>query len=340
MIVSVKVLSKLANLRKKYAGYDLVVIGANFFTEGGDWRSIYTYVRHQQTDKRKVTLIVLSGIRSWARFAMTVMFSPVILVNCIAALAYWPVLVACLLRSDIRVYLHATTYALNEFCTASRWKYGLLKRILRKNRILCVSRQAESLYARHYGAQNCKIVYECPGNTDRVRFDEDRINILMVGSINHRKGAELYSQVADLAERQAMRWRFHWVGAISTMNPIYLSRNVVWHGWRWSPGEFIQSCDVFFLSSIDDPFPLAFAEAMQDGKRCVAYEGTGAAEAIDGLPACSVFRSYEPESAFEAIQAALHPGDDCLHLISEKGTDLSSIRSFSRRMEEALRKGD
>jgi len=329
-------LNKIVALKNKYAALKLVVVGANFFTEGGDWRSIYVYVRHQQTNGDNVMLVVLGGLRSWAQFTMTVLFSPVVLVNCIAALSYWPVLMACLARGDIRVYLHATDYALSGFRCSSRLKYLVLKRILRRNPILCVSRKAALLYSEKYQAMNCHVVYECPGEIEQAQLDKSSANILMVGSVSKRKGAELFSRVADLAAQLSLPWKFHWVGAIAELEPLYRSENVVWHGWQWSPNHFIESCDAFFLSSVDDPFPLAFAEAMQSGKRCIAYRSTGAAEAIEGLAGCSVYGKYEPEDALMAIKAAFSASDECRPAIVAKGTELSGLANFMARMEQAL----
>jgi glycosyltransferase involved in cell wall biosynthesis len=149
------------------------------------------------------------------------------------------------------------------------------------------------------------VVYECPGDVEPLQLDQSKTHIVMVGSINERKGVELFSQVADLASVAHPDWQFHWIGSKATTSPLYQSPKVLWHGWQWNPRDIVRQCDVFFLSSIDDPCPLAALEALQLGKRCVAYRNTGTAELIEGLDGCAVFEDHQVSCAYVCIQAAL-----------------------------------
>jgi glycosyltransferase involved in cell wall biosynthesis len=177
---------------------------------------------------------------------------------------------------------------------------------MKRNPILCVSQQAEMLYKERFGSENTHVVYECPGvELSQILLDEAKTNIVMVGSINHRKGAELFSQVADRAGETHPDWQFHWIGALATMDFIYQSPNVTWHGWQWNPGPLVAQCDLFFLSSRDDPCPLSALEALAHGRRMVTFSGTGIAEIVDGTCGCQVFSDYDAESALASIEKAL-----------------------------------
>jgi glycosyltransferase involved in cell wall biosynthesis len=92
---------------------------------------------------------------------------------------------------------------------------------------------------------------------------------------------------------------------------------------------------VLFLSSIDDPQPLACLEALALGKRVVAYSGTGTAEIVENIPGCRVFSKYEAPSAIDAINSALHDQED-LVAIRSRLNEIAGIDSFAHRIDMAF----
>ena len=98
--------------------------------------------------------------------------------------------------------------------------------------------------------------------------------------------------------------------------------------------SFVSNCDVFFLSSEDDPFPLSCLEAMKLSKRVVVYKKSGISEVLSDLKGSGVFYDYTPESAIESLKYVL----DCK--IDEEMYDIFNDRfnlySFFGRFNRAV----
>jgi glycosyltransferase involved in cell wall biosynthesis len=307
-------------------------VGTTFFTEGGDWRSIYLYARKAEADGKRVVLVNPSGKRGLRQTLATWAFAPRVIVNSLNSLESLGVVAMCLARTDVRIYLHETEYALDSYRHSHPLRYRLLVKILSSNPILCVSKKAEHLYRERFGAKSTSVVYECPGDDASIKIESDLVHIVNVGSLNERKGVGLFSKVADLAKAKHPDWRFHWVGGVATMGELYRSPNVTWHGFMWHPNELVKQCRLFFLSSVDDPCPLSAIEALQAGVGCVAYEKTGTAELIDGFSGCAVFRDYTPQDALAALERAIATSSGSQAEVKRSAAN-ASFEAFSRAIE-------
>lgn len=121
-------------------------------------------------------------------------------------------------------------------------------------------------------------------------FPDDCFLVLGCGSVHHRKGTDLFVQVA----REAMdlpgadRMRFLWVGE-DQAGPTFrqwcehdlaaagLRGKVVLAHGRSDPLPYFAAADAFALTSREDPFPLVNLEAMASGLPVVAFAGAGGA---------------------------------------------------------------
>ncbi|MGF1532022.1 MAG: glycosyltransferase family 4 protein [Puniceicoccaceae bacterium] len=322
---------------QRYRSSRLTILASSLFSEGGDWRSIYFLGKSLESRGESIIMVQVGGRRGLRQTLAAAFGSPNLLVNGLTTISRWHVLLLCLLRKDVRIYLHENQYILDQIQSQAPLRYRLLRRILAQNPILCVSEQAKSLYQERFQAVTTHVVYECPGNVNPPDLDPGQVHIIMVGSVNHRKGAELFSKTADIAAERFPSWQFHWVGGKATMDQLYQSPKVVWHGWQWNPQDLVRQADLFLLASIDDPCPLAALEALQLGKRCVAYRETGIAEIIADLPGCRVFEEYSPVAALEALSRAFDPP----HLpekIKEHAQSLSGLEPFTSRVLNAFSK--
>lgn len=124
----------------------------------------------------------------------------------------------------------------------------------------------------------------------RHGLSEETVLVLGCGSIHHRKGPDLFVQVArdaihNYGVDQAV---FLWVGG-DQLGPLFrswcehdiaaagLQEKILFTGQMDSAVDYYLAADVFLLTSREDPFPLVNLEAMARGLPVVAFEGAGGA---------------------------------------------------------------
>ena len=118
--------------------------------------------------------------------------------------------------------------------------------------------------------------------TGRCMFDvvPGEIVIGCCGSVEHRKGADLWLEVEQKvrAEIPGVRLRFVWIGAVdASFEGVAPDRFI---GPAAQPYASMSRFDIATLPSRDDPFPLVVMEAMLLGKPVVAFDVGGVAEQI------------------------------------------------------------
>lgn len=208
------------------------------------------------------------------------------------------------------LYLHETAFTLERFAEQQPARFARLAPWLREASVLCVSRKQAAFLREAHGVRQTHVVYntttlpEAGGGTAAA---PDRPVVAMVGTVQRRKGADLFSAVAELAARAGHDWAFEWIGhETEEAASLYRSAEVAWRGRLEGRAlaEAMQRVDTLFLSSRDDPFPLSALEAIRLGKRVVCYAATGIEEVIRGLPGTAVFDDYTPEAALAALVAA------------------------------------
>jgi glycosyltransferase involved in cell wall biosynthesis len=263
------------------------------------------------------------------------LFSPGVLFNGMETFYRWEGLFACLLRPDILIYLHDTAYTVNGFSRGSPWKFRLFRIIMKRNTVLCVSEQMQKYYRQQFGVRRSQVVREAVVLPEMPDYESNFRHIVMVGSMDERKGVPLFSQVAATAAAKGLPWKFHWVGGLASRSLGKLSAEIRWWGWQDTPLEFVRRADVFFLSSVDDPLPLACLEAMALGKRCVVFRGTGIAEMIEGIDGCAVFENHCATEAFDALEKVLAETPDSLRLMRTTEEN-ASVPAFASRIRQII----
>ena len=127
------------------------------------------------------------------------------------------------------------------------------------------------------------------------QLPEDTFLILGCGTIHHRKGADLFVQVArevvDMGGSE--RFFFLWIGG-DQLGPTFrqwcehdtqasgLMEKIRFAGYRDSINDYYAAADGFALTSREDPFPLVTLESMARGLPVVAFDGAGGSPEILG----------------------------------------------------------
>jgi glycosyltransferase involved in cell wall biosynthesis len=145
----------------------------------------------------------------------------------------------------------------------------------------------------------------------------------------------LFVRTAELAAERGLPWTFHWIGSLGEADLAPVSGRIRWWGWRDSALPVLEKADVFFLSSVDDPQPLACLEALALRKRAVVFQNTGSAEVVSGLAGCRVFAKHEPGCALDALEAALGEDVDMVAMRARLAA-VADVEAFERRLAKVF----
>ena len=206
----------------------------------------------------------------------------------------------------IYVYAHETKYVIDHEKKFNSANFERFEKIASDLFFLCVSKAQKELF-KSYGWCKSSVIYNCI-NIDSIPVARNRGHsigkkIIMSGTIQDRKGIELFCKVADALAPKG--YEFTWVGQLTpkcSYSP--LSKNVNFVGFK-SKNEvlaLLQENDIFFLSSKDDPFPLSLLEAAYFNKKIVSYKEIGSFEALSGVKGYVAFNNYLVSDAINAIE--------------------------------------
>jgi glycosyltransferase involved in cell wall biosynthesis len=114
--------------------------------------------------------------------------------------------------------------------------------------------------------------------------------ILNIGYLDHRKGADLFVEIAGQVCKHREDTVFIWVGHAETgleqkvkarIDELGLQKHVLLVGFDPEPLLYYAAASVYALTSREDPFPNVVLESVSVGVPVIAFEGaTGAAEFI------------------------------------------------------------
>jgi len=121
-------------------------------------------------------------------------------------------------------------------------------------------------------------------------IEKDTFVVLGCGTIHHRKGTDLFVQVAREAVLMGSTRELHflWIGAPQDglgflkwcehdIEASGLQDVVTLAGPRTNTADYYAAADAFALTSREDPFPMVNLEAMAHGLPVVAFDGAGGA---------------------------------------------------------------
>ncbi|USQ83128.1 glycosyltransferase family 4 protein [Streptomyces phaeoluteigriseus] len=242
---------------------------------------------------------------------------------------------------SVVVYAHETEYVMNFEGSRNAPRHQEMVGLLPGLKVLCVSNAQADMF-RGLGVSDPVVVYNTvPRDAHRARARRTpgaRPRVVMVGSMQDRKGLDLFSRVAELAYGQGLPWRFAWIGQKTWRigSTTLLSDRVEWMGAlsRERVREELAASDVFFLSSVDDPMPLSVVEAVQQRLRTVTYHRVGSREVLDGVSGYRSFPEYTPEAALDALRRVLD--DEVSETEYGDVEELFDVPAFTARMTTAL----
>ncbi|MFZ2492699.1 MAG: glycosyltransferase family 4 protein [Thermoanaerobaculia bacterium] len=143
---------------------------------------------------------------------------------------------------------------------------------------------------------------------DRLGLARARFHVVMVGSVQRRKGQEFLASVLDQMIDSREEVQVHLVGVVSNAHggeevrralaTHIAAGRVVLHGHRENALEFVQAADIALFTSRGEAFPRAVAEYMALGKPILSTNVSGIPEMIDDGVSGLL---YDPDDAAEFV---------------------------------------
>lgn len=175
-----------------------------------------------------------------------------------------------------------------------------LEKMIRRSSCLVACSEAVAEVLRDMGGKNILLQYEAI-DAKRIVISKTKEEIkrelgitaqekvvLMSGLRTYRKGMDLFIDVAEKLKDEKIK--FIWVGKeLGDGFHYYVKQktihrklnNVIWIEEKKNDYfNYLQTADIFFLSSREDPFPLSMIEAGLMGKPIIAFNSGGAREFI------------------------------------------------------------
>lgn len=180
---------------------------------------------------------------------------------------------------------------------------------------------------------------------------DDRMRVVAVGSIQARKGTDLFCEAAINVCKRVSHVDFYWIGRPLNFEPGFydacLERvresgfvdRIKFCGFVERPYSHLAQCDLFVLPSRDEPLGLSALEAMAFSKLVIMFDVGGLAELMGEH--CVVLGEPNAERLADKI-VELSTGSK-EHLVREDARhrvlDYFSPRQYAQRLASAMRSG-
>jgi glycosyltransferase involved in cell wall biosynthesis len=190
-------------------------------------------------------------------------------------------------------------------------------------------------------------IYECshvPKKYDRPNIPSYPPLVVSIASIQERKGPDLFVDTAIKVCNQHSSVKFIWMGDGTDYGTwrkdIASSKHrdrILFPGYVDNPHEVLNQASIFFLTSRDDPFPLAVLEAMSLARTIIAFNVGGAPEALNGNGI--LIDSFDTERTAAAILECLKKPPESLVVptLRERYKEKYTPERFAARLNRIIR---
>jgi len=196
-------------------------------------------------------------------------------------------------------YLHETRWILDRL--PDDQKQRVRSTIPYLDLLLCCQRQCADFAP--YGTPKSHTILHnptLPATSSRLSRRNSG-QILMSGSVKERKGVGLFNACAERLTPEG--FRFHWAGQIrDTATPL---NAVVTHHGHLSSHDLqrvLRNTEIFFLSSIEDTFPLAAIEAYLHGCKVLLPRSTGLVDVLEGRSGVLIYDDHQVDTVVPLLQ--------------------------------------
>ena len=238
-------------------------------------------------------------------------------------------------RGPVLGYLHETRWILDRLPEIQKRRVRAI--LPHMHLLLCCERQRQD-FAPYGRGLSASVVHNptLSAGGDDGKPPPRRVHgsVLMSGTIQERKGIAFFNHCAE--SLQAGGYSFSWAGQARDPGET-LSESVCFLG-HLSAAELqrrLLQTDIFFLSSLEDTFPLAAIEAYLHGCKLLLPRSTGLVDVLEGRSAVHIYESHSLEAARQGLDqlrdSPAPSAGDRLAISRELG-----LQSFLERMNGAI----
>ncbi|NWJ51734.1 MAG: glycosyltransferase family 4 protein [Bacteroidetes bacterium] len=185
---------------------------------------------------------------------------------------------------EMSTYYATEPYFLNQLIKTSNW-FLVPSKVVKKHLIENLSIENEKIDILQYyiPAQSCK-------DYPIEKGSKSEFTVGCIGTAEWRKGTDLFIQVALIILKKSpnANIRFVWKGVLNTgserekllydINKAGLTGEIILLPSSENVKDFYESIDVLFLSSREDPYPLAVLEAADYSVPTICFKNAGGAQ--------------------------------------------------------------
>jgi glycosyltransferase involved in cell wall biosynthesis len=258
-------------------------LSCNFF----DFSKFSTKIEYPFLDKVKSRFIKVDFISEQEKFLQTLSCQyDMIYGNTVLALPVISKLKFNNARLKTILHVHELSTVIAEFAPQINQSKAYVDHFIAASELV-----KQTLILKYSLPKNCITrVYEATKIEKMPPINKKSIfSVVMVGGAYWRKGDDLFIQLANLLKNESIH--FYWVGFqseerkrvnSSDIEKLGIRDNITFIQETDRPHEFMQTMDLFVLTSREDPFPLSVLEAGMLGMPIVCFnQGTGIIELQD-----------------------------------------------------------
>lgn len=211
------------------------------------------------------------------------------------------------------LYWHETDWVLDRVATERPGDLARIRPIAADPATTHLTASSAGLQSirRRFPASDPFVIYECvPQPVGERGVPTDPPLVVNLASIQPRKGTDLFVRSAIALCRRHPTVTFAWLGGGTPFGTWKeeiasegLDERIHFPGYVSDPAAWLARSSALFLSSRDDPCPLAVLEAMAHARHVVAFNVGGAPEVLAGRG--TVVSPFDTEAAAAALEAVI-----------------------------------
>ena len=179
----------------------------------------------------------------------------------------------------------------------------------------------------------------------RLGMSSDKFHIVVVGSVQKRKGQDLFATIADKLFAAIPKVEVHFVGVVSaafggehivdSLQRVGQGCFIV-HGHKDNVLEYVHAADIVVSTSRSEAFPRTVAEYLAMGKPIISTRVAGADEMIIDKHNGFLIDIDDADALFESIQELISQPQTCKLFSNDAELTYERLYSASRQEERFI----